>query len=305
VTAATQKRVGRTTRALHKTTAFAFGLGLIAGVALVAPHVAFAQDAVIAKVNGKAITEADLKLADAEIGSELGQVPEANRRQLLLEFMIETLVFADAAETAKLGSGPVFDAKMAFLKRRALRDMYYEQSIKGAIKDADAKAYYDEQVKAIKPQEEVNASHILVEKKELADEIAAKLKKGGDFAALSKEHSKDPGSKENGGSLGFFGRGQMVPPFEEAVFKLAKKGDLSEPVQSQFGWHIIRLDDKRTKSAPPFESVKERIVNALVGQKAQTLATDLRAKATVDVVDPELKKALEAMRAAPEPAKKP
>jgi peptidyl-prolyl cis-trans isomerase C len=230
--------------------ALAFGLGFASVLLMAVPRLALADDAkVLAKVNGKTITEADMKLADAEVGSELANMPEPGKRQLLLEYLIENIVFADAAEAQKLGTGPVFEARMAYLKRRALREIYFEKTVRDAVTDAEAKKFYDEQVKAMKPQEEVSARHILVEKKELADEIAGKLKSGGDFAALAKQHSKDPGSKENGGDLGFFGRGMMVPPFDEAAFKLAK-GETSAPVQSQFGFHIIRVDDKRTKRAP-------------------------------------------------------
>jgi peptidyl-prolyl cis-trans isomerase C len=288
-------------------TTLAFGLGLTAGLLLAAPHVAMAQatksdSQVVAKVNGRTITEGDLKFADAEIGQEIANLPDASKRQLLLEYSIENMVFAEAAEGVKLDKSSEFDARMAYLKRRALRDLYYETAVKSAVKDSEAKAFYDDQVKNLKPQDEVSARHILVEKKELADELAAKLKAGGDFAALAKEHSKDPGSKDSGGSLGFFGKGQMVPVFEETAFKL-EKGAVSAPVQSQFGWHIIKLDDKRTQAAPPFDAVKERIVQSLIGQKAQAVATDLRAKAKVEILDAELNKAINAIKPADAPKK--
>jgi peptidyl-prolyl cis-trans isomerase C len=290
--------------------AASMAVALGCAVTLLPASFAGAQD--IAKVNGKGITEADLALADAEIGSELGQLPPPTKRRLLVEYVIENYIFADAAEAAKLGTGPAFEQRMAFLKRRALRDLFFDTNVKGAVKDADAKAFYDEQVKLIKPEEEVNARHILVEAKEKADEIAAKLKAGGDFVALAKENSKDPGSKDNGGDLGFFGKGQMVPVFEETAYKL-NKGEVSAPVQSQFGWHIIKLEDKRTRAAPPFEAVKERIVQSMVGQKAQTIAADLRGKAKIEYVDADIKKMVDAEAAAaeaqkagkaPEPAKK-
>lgn len=283
----------------------AFGLAVL----MAATMPSLAQNATVATVNGKSITEADVKLAEAEIGSELNQLPPPTRRRLLIEYVIENQVLADAAEGAKLTSGPAFEERMAFWKRRAMRDLFFDTNVRDAVKEADAKAFYDEQVKQIKPEEEVTASHILVAEKAKADDIAAKLKAGGDFAALAKEHSTDPGSKENGGSLGFFGKGQMVPQFEEAAFKLAK-GEISAPVQSQFGWHIIKLDDKRTRAAPAFDTVKERIMTSLIGQKAQTVVTDLRNKAKIDYVDPELKKQVEAEKAqadakkAAEPAKK-
>jgi peptidyl-prolyl cis-trans isomerase C len=280
--------------ARYRTTALAFGFGFASVLIVVAPRLAFADDTkVVAKVNGKSITEGDLKLADSEIGSELGSMPEPSKRQMLLEYMIENATMADAAEAARLGTGPVFDARMAFAKRRVLRDIFFEKNVRDSVSEAEAKTFYDEQIKALKPQEELSARHILVDKKELADDIAGKLKAGGDFASLAKQHSKDPGSKENGGDLGFFGRGMMVPPFEEAAFKLAK-GEVSAPVQSQFGFHIIRVDDKRTKQAPPFDTIKERLLNTLVGQKAQAISADIRAKATVEILDPDLKKGAEA-----------
>jgi peptidyl-prolyl cis-trans isomerase C len=271
--------------------AFRLGLAVI-GLTLVAALPVSAQDnKVIAKVNDKAITEGDLKLAEQEIGPDLPNVPAATKRQLLVEYMIENVMFAEAAEGQKLDKTPDFEARLQYMRRRVLRDIYYETAIRGAVPDAEAKKFYDEQVGKLPKEEEVSARHILVDKKELADEIYKKIKANGDFAALAKEHSKDPGSKDNGGSLGFFGKGQMVPVFEETAFKLAKD-EVSAPVQSQFGWHIIKLDEKRTRQAPPFDSLKDRIVQSLVGQKAQALATDLRAKAKVEIVDPELNKAM-------------
>lgn len=289
------RRTPRPARRLRRL-ALAFGLGFASVLLVAAPHLALADDAkVLAKVNGKTITEGDMKLAETEVGTELANVPEPRRRQLLLEFLIENIVFADAAEAAKLNSGPAFEARMAYLKRRALREMYFDKAVRELVTEADAKKIYDQQVAAMKPQEEVSARHILVDKKELADEIVTKLKAGGDFAALAKEHSKDPGSKENGGDLGFFGRGMMVPPFEEAAFKLAK-GETSAPVQSQFGFHVIRVDDKRTKQVPPFDVFKERLMASLINQKAETVSTEMRAKAAIEILDPDLKAAAEAAK---------
>ncbi len=272
----------------------AIALGLLALMAGAAPLAA--QDTVVATVNGKNITEADVKLAEAEIGSELNQLPPPTRRRLLVEYVIENQILADAADAAKLTTGPAFEQRVNFWKRRAARDLFFDTNVKDAVKDADAKAFYDEQVKQIKPEEEVSARHILVKEKAKADEIAAKLKSGGDFVALAKEFSTDPGSKDNGGDLGFFGKGQMVPVFEETAFKLTK-GEVSAPVESQFGWHIIKLDDKRTKAPPAYEAVKDRIITSLVGQKAQTVVTDLRNKAKIDYVDADIKKQIEAEKA--------
>jgi peptidyl-prolyl cis-trans isomerase C len=258
---------------------------------------ALAQDRVVAKVNGKTITDADMKLAEAEIGSDLGSLPEATKRRVLVEFLIENQLFADAAELQKLGSGAAFEERLQYWRRRALRDAYFDTTVKGAISEADAKRFYDSQVGAAKGEEEVRARHILVESKEKARELFEKLAHGSDFAQLAKEHSKDPGSKEQGGELGYFGRGQMVPQFEEAAFAL-KKGEVSEPFQSQFGWHIVRVDDRRMRATASFEEVRDRVVAAMIHRKAQQIAGDLRGKAQIEYIDPEIKRAMEQERAA-------
>ena len=154
----------------------AFAAGLAVSVA--APTTAYAQDKVVAKVNGKVITEADLKLADAEIGSELGNLPEATKRRVLVEFLIENQLFADAAEGQKLGSGKAYDERLQYWKRRALRDTFFDSSIKDGLGEAEAKKLYDSQVAQIKPEEELKARHILVKTEEKAKEIATKIASG-------------------------------------------------------------------------------------------------------------------------------
>lgn len=247
-----------------------------------------AQDKIVAKVNGKAITEADMQLAEAEIGNELGSIPPEARRRVILEYVIENQLFADAAEAAKLGSGAAFEERMNYWRRRALREYYFEAELKNSVSDADAKKFYDQQVGSAKAQEEVRARHILVESEELAKELHGRLGKGEDFVALAKEHSKDPGSKDDGGDLGYFGKGQMVPVFEETAFAL-KPGQVSAPVKSQFGWHIVKVEDRRQRGAPPFDSIKDRIIASMIHRKAQQVAADLRAKAQLEYVDPSIK----------------
>ena len=246
----------------------------------------------MATVDGKKITEADLKLAEFEIGGDLGNLPPATKKRVLVEYMIENQLFADAAEKEKLSTGPAYDERLNYWRRRALRDTFFDKAVKGDVSDAVAKAFYEDQVKAMKPEEEVQARHILVDSEEKAKEIADKVAKGGDFAALAKENSKDPGSKDVGGMLGFFGRGQMVPQFEEAAYRL-KKGEVSPPIKSQFGYHIIKLEDRRDKKLPTFEEVKDKILNSMIQKKAQDVAVDLRGKAKIEYIDPEVKKLAE------------
>lgn len=263
---------------------------------------AIAEDKVVATINGKPITDADLAVAEAEIGSDMGTMPAEQKRMSLLEFLIDNQLFAEAAEAEKLGQGPEFETRLAYLKRRALRELYFDKVIKASVSDTDARKLYDDQVKLVKPEEEVSARHILVDSEDKAKELKEKIKSGGDFIALAKESSKDPGSKDDGGNLGYFGHGQMVPEFEAVVFKLAK-GDVSDPVKTQFGWHLIKIEDKRMKAPPAFEIVKDRIVQSQLLQKAQKTAVDLRAKAKIELVDADLKKSIDARNKEIEAAK--
>lgn len=253
---------------------------------------AHAEDKTIATVNGHAITEGDLSFAQAEIGSQIANLPEASRRRVLLEFMIENQLFADAANAQNLGSGPDFEKRLSFWHTRALRDAYYDKVIKASIGEEAARKIYEDKVKELPPEEQVEARHILVSSEVEAKKIIEKINAGEDFAKLAKENSGDAGSKEQGGMLGFFGKGQMVPPFEEAAFAL-KKGEVSKPVQSQFGWHVIKVEDRRQKPAPTFEDVKDRLIGSMAQSKAQDSVTKLRAAANINYIDPEIKKMAE------------
>jgi peptidyl-prolyl cis-trans isomerase C len=254
-----------------------------------------AQEGVVARVDGKTITEADMRLAEAEIGSDLGSLPDGTKRRVLLEFLIENQLFADAAEKQKLSAGTGFDERMQYWRRRALRDVYFDKSVKDTVGDAETKRFYDQQVGTLKPEAEVRARHILVESKDKARELFQKILHGGDFATLAREHSKDPGSKDQGGELGFFSRGQMVPQFEEAAFKL-KPGEVGEPFETQFGWHIVKVDERRQRTAPAFDDVKDRVRASMIHQKAQQIAGELRGKAQIEYIDPDIRKSVESDR---------
>lgn len=247
------------------------------------------DDTVVAIVNGQKITERDIRFAEIEIGSDLGNIQPESHRRVLVEYLIENQLFADAAKEKKLAATQKFDERMAYLRRRALREEYFDTQIKSSVSEAAAKAFYTDQVKGIKPEEEVKARHILVETEDEARDILEKINRGDDFAKLAQEFSKDPGTKGNGGLLGFFSRGQMVPQFEDAAFKLTP-GDVSQPVQSRFGWHLIKTEEKRKKPVPTFDDVKDRILNSMILQQAQQKAGELRKAAKVEYLDPDIKK---------------
>ena len=250
---------------------------------------------VVAKVNGNPITQLDLKIAEDEIGSDLGNLPTATKRRVLVEYLIETQLFAEAAKKKNLDSGSDFEQRMEYMRRRALRESYFQNVIKSEIGDAAAKSFYDDSVKGLKPQEEVKARHILVETEEDAQELLEQIGRGAEFTDLAKKHSKDPGTKDSGGLLGYFTRGQMVPAFENAAFSLPK-GEISDPVKSTFGWHLIKVEEKRTKPIPAFDDVKDKILNTLAHRKTQSATATLRKAAKIEYVDPEVKSEVERQR---------
>lgn len=276
---------------------FATGLAFGAALMLVLPAPAAvaqeaAADAVIVTIDGKPITQSQMKLAEEEIGSELNSLPENDKRRALAEYLIDNTLFANAALAEKLDETAEFKNYMAYLTQRALREQFFEKSLKGAVDEEEAKKIYLARLKQMRPEEEFSARHILVSSEDKAKELRAKILGGEDFAKLAKENSIDPVSKEEGGDLGYFGVGQMLPEFENAILKL-KAGDISEPVKTAYGWHVIKLEDRRKKAPPTFEQVRDNIINSLAIHKAQEKSSELRGKAKIEYVDPELKKTVE------------
>lgn len=267
----------------------------------------YAQTAApIAKVNGLEITPDELRFAEAEIGSELAGVPSESRRRVLVEYLIEAHLMAQAAEKAQLASGPSFDSRMKYYRMRALRDAFFETKVRDNVGEEAAKTLYEDRVKSIPVQQEVRARHILVKTEDEAKKLAKDIAGGADFAELAKKHSQDAGG-EGGGDLGYFTRGQMVKSFDEAVFVL-EKGKVSAPVQTEFGWHLIKVEDKRDRQPPAFEEVKDQITASLIQAKLQSTVQEMRGAAKIEILDPEVKKAIAAEgepAAAPDQAPKP
>ncbi len=245
----------------------------------------------VARVNGAEITEAELSFAEAEVGAEIAGLPIEARRRVLLEYLVEAHLFAEAAAKNQLGSGKEFEERLAYYKLRALRDTFYEKKVREAVTEAQAKAAYNEQIAKIAPEPEVHARHILVKTEQEAKDLVKQLKSGADFNELAKKNSTGP-SADAGGDLGYFSRGQMVKPFEDAAFAL-KPGEVSGPVQTEFGWHVIKVEDKRNHPVPPFDEVKDQLIASLVQNQLKTVVQGLRSAAKVEVVDPEIKKAIE------------
>jgi peptidyl-prolyl cis-trans isomerase C len=237
-------------------------------------------------VNGAPITEQDLAFAEREIGPNLNRakvMDPAKRRKVLIEFLIENQILAEAAVKNKLGDGAGFAGRMAYWKRRALREAYFEKTIQATITDAEAKAFYDAQAAKAKGGLQIRARHILVKTEEKAKEIFELIAHDGDFVELAKQHSTGP-SAPQGGDLGYFGPGQMVPEFQKAAFAL-KTGEVSLPVKTKFGWHIIKVEDRRESGMPSFSQLKQRIVQHLARMKNRQVTTDMRKGAKVEYLE--------------------
>jgi len=248
-------------------------------------------DQVVAKVNGTEIHQSDLTVAEEEAGQLPPMSPNA-KKDYLVQFVTDMILMSQAAEAKKMGDTLEFKRKLAFNREKLLMEQLLQKAAKEALTDKAMHDVYDEAAKQMGQEQEVHARHILIRaaagddkaSKEAEDKIKAiivRLKKGEDFAKVASEATEDPSGKANGGDLGYFSKEQMVPEFSDTAFKL-DKGQISEPVKTQFGWHVIKVEDKRVKPVPPFDEVKPQIEN-YVQRKAQAeLVTSLRASAKIE-----------------------
>ena len=257
--------------------------GCLAAVLAAGLPVRAEDNPVLAKVNGVEIRQSDVALAEEELGPSLAQMDPATKKDNVLAFLIDMKIVSKAAEDKKLENSEEFKKRLAFTRSRLLMDSLLASEGKAATTDEAMKKVYEEASKQITGEQEVHARHILVETEAEAKQVADELKKGADFAELAKKKSKDPGSAD-GGDLGFFTKEQMVPEFSTVAFAL-EPGKISDPVKSQFGWHIIKVEEKRNRKAPDFAQVKAQI-ETYVTRKAQSeYVAKLRTEAKVERLD--------------------
>ena len=273
----------------HRAGFLAAALGLLLVAA--GPIAAQDKDPLIATVNGTEIHQSDLAVAEEEAGQLPPMSPDA-KKDYLVQFMADMILVSKAAEAKKMGDGADFKRKIAFARNKLLMEQLLQSVGKEALTDEATHKVYDDAVKQLGEQQEVHARHILIRAapgddkagKEAEDKIKAvivRLTKGEDFAKVASDVTEDPSGKANGGDLGYFSKEQMVPEFSDTAFKL-EKGQISEPVKTQFGWHVIKVEDKRAKAVPKFEEVKPQI-ESYVTRKAQAeLVTKLRAEAKIE-----------------------
>jgi len=267
--------------ARSRTAALALGLGL--GAAFSLAGAALADPKVLAKVDGAPITEDDVADAMADIGPGLPQKLEGPAKQkYVLDYLIDLKLAAKKAEADKLTDTPDFQRKMTYYRDKLAMEQLLGSVAKAATTEEAERKAYDEAAKAEPPQEEIHARHILLPTEEEAKAALARVKGGEDFAKVATELSKDPGGE--GGDLGWFTKDRMVPEFSEAAFKL-EPGQISDPVKTQFGWHVIKVEEKRNRKAPDFDQVKSQI-ETYVTRKAQAdYVAKLREAAKIERLD--------------------
>ena len=241
------------------------------------------SEGTVATVDGIAITYNDVSLVEDELMAVYGQLPEEQRFQTLVGYMVNRILASEAAKKAGLENDADVAKIKAFMERKALQDVYIAKMLMERVREEDVTAYYGKEIVNGPVEEEVRARHILLDNREAADAVVADLENGADFAALAKERSKGP-SGPSGGDLGYFSKQSMVPAFSDAAFKLAA-GETSPPVQTQFGWHVIRVEDRRNRPVPPFDQVRDQIYQLLISEAQRDIYHEMRAKASVDLVD--------------------
>ncbi|OYR20624.1 peptidylprolyl isomerase [Brucella thiophenivorans] len=256
---------------------------------------------VLATVNGKDITIGEVDQAAGDLDPQFARLPAEQRRLAALAALIDIKAMAEEATKQKLDQSDDFKSRMEFLRERALHNEYFKDEVVDKISDADVRARYDKEIASIPPQTEVRARHILVKTKEEAEAIIKKLEGGAKFEDLAKESSTD-GTAANGGDLGYFGEGQMVPEFEKAAFALKPGEYTKEPVQSQFGFHVIQLEDRRTKQPPAFDQVSDQIRSIIMRERYVETVKKLRDGLKIDYKDPAVDKAMKEAAAAQEAA---
>jgi peptidyl-prolyl cis-trans isomerase C len=252
---------------------------------LTAPITSRAQDSdpVVARANGVDIRQSDLASAEDDIGSAMPQMGADQKRDYLVTYLADVIILAQAADQHQLANRSDVKHRIEFERNKAMMEALLQDAGKAAMTDEALHKVYDEAIKQTPNEEEVHARHILVATEGEAKDIEAQLKNGADFAALAKQKSKDPGAAE-GGDLGYFTKEQMVPEFAEAAFKL-DKGQISDPVKTQFGWHIIKVEDKRIKPTPTFDEVKGQLQNYVARRAQAELVESLRKSATIERLD--------------------
>lgn len=259
--------------------AFAEGTAAPAPAAATAP----ADDPVVARVGDDEIHRSEVAEAYKSLPEQFAQIPMDAIFGELLQQLVDRRVMALDAAKKGYGDDPEVLRRVALLKERVMEETYVTREIEATITDAMMKAKYDKIVAENPPEEEVKARHILVDSEDEAKKLKAEIEKGADFADIANKHSKDA-RDGSGGDLGYFTRDRMVPEFAEAAFK-AEVGKVVGPVKSQFGWHLILVEDKRKQAPPPFEDVKPQLKDMVAQELTAARVDELKKAVKIELLN--------------------
>jgi len=250
--------------------------------ALAADVAAPGTDPVVARVNGEEIHRSDVMRELQMAGPQMQQLPPQMIYPQILQKMIATKVVAQKAYAEGLQNDKEVKERVKELEAQVVAEAYVHKEVEPKINDAKIKERYDQLASKFKPQDEVRARHILLKTEDEANDIIKQLKGGADFAKLAEEKSKDTGSAKQGGDLGYFVHDAMVKPFADAAFAM-KVGEISDkPIKTDFGYHVIKVEDKRKSSPPPIAEVKDQIANQLGQELANDEVKSVESKAKIE-----------------------
>ncbi|MDM9621553.1 peptidylprolyl isomerase [Rhizobium sp. S96] len=261
-------------------------------------------DAVVAKVGDVEIHQSELDLAVANLDPQLAQLPDDQKKVAALSAAIDVKLLAKDAAAEQLDQTPEFKKRMQYLADRELHNAYFKKHVVDTVTDDEVKARYEKEVAALPKQEEVHARHILVKTEAEAQDVIKQLDAGKNFAELAKEKSTDP-NKADGGDLGYFTKGRMVKEFEDAAFALDKGTYSKTPVKTDFGYHVILVEDKRDAAPPAYDQVKDQVRQLVMRDKYLALLAAAKEKSKVDISDETLRKGYEDANKQPQPGDAP
>ncbi len=252
-----------------------------------APSAAAAPDPVVARVGSDEIHSSDLAEAAQGLPEELRGMPAPVLYPMLLDQMIDRKVIVQAARKAGLERDPQVQKQIARATDTTLQNALLLREVGPQITEDAIRARYERDIAGKLGEEEVRARHILVADEAEAKRILEQIQKGANFEELAKEHSTDPTARAGGGDLGFFKKGDMLPEFAAAVFAL-KPGEVSPaPVKTRFGWHIIKLEDRRTAPPPPYEQVRDEIRQAMIQEGVKRVLDEARQGVKIERFNPD------------------
>lgn len=252
------------------------------------PSVLAQQQEIVARVDGQDITASELAVAEEMYAQQLGSMPDDAKRSVLVDALIDLRIVANEAREKGIAGDESFKRRIAFLEQQTLRSIFISEQISASVSEEAVRTAYEAQIARMPRVEETRIRHILLDTEEAAAAVIEALNAGEDFAALARERSRDMVSKPKGGDLGFVAAGQSLPEIDAAAAKLQADEYTAEPVRSSFGFHVLKVQERRQQPAPEFETVAPQIRQSLQAAEQRRIIAELRAEAQVEKLVPDV-----------------